>query len=71
MIQRGRGKDPRLVAERRRRGLKVREAREKLTTSDTGHRGCDVGLLRAYASTRIHSAVPATALIALVAALTR
>ncbi|MBU3889433.1 sensor histidine kinase [Methylosinus sporium] len=71
MIERGRGKDPRALAERRRRSAKVRQARERLTSSDTGHRGCDVGLLRAYASARIHSAVPATALIAMVAALTR
>ena len=69
MIERGRSPDGR--SQRRRRGVKVREAREKLTTSDTGHRGCDVGLLRAYASARLHSAVPASALIAMVAALTR
>jgi two-component system cell cycle sensor histidine kinase PleC len=71
MIERGRSGDPRAASERRRRSMKVREARERLTTSDTGHRGCDVGLLRAYASARLHSAVPATALIAMVAGLTR
>jgi two-component system cell cycle sensor histidine kinase PleC len=71
MIERGRGQDPLASSQRRKRGVKVQEAREKLTTSDTGHRGCDVGLLRAYASARLHSAGPASALIAMVAALTR
>jgi two-component system cell cycle sensor histidine kinase PleC len=71
MIERGRGQDPRASSQRRKRGVKVQEAREKLTTSDTGHRGCDVGLLRAYASARLHSAGPASALIAMVAGLTR
>lgn len=70
MIERGRGLDPRAATGRRKRGAKVQEARERLTTSDTGHRGCDVGLLRAYATTRVNSAVSATALILTVALLT-
>jgi two-component system cell cycle sensor histidine kinase PleC len=52
MIERGRGGDPRLVAERRRLSLKVREAREKLTSSGSGHRTFDVELLRLYAARR-------------------
>jgi two-component system cell cycle sensor histidine kinase PleC len=52
MIERGRGGDPRLVAERRRLSLKVREAREKLTSSGSGHRTFDVELLRLYAERR-------------------
>ncbi|PWB81899.1 MAG: two-component sensor histidine kinase [Methylocystaceae bacterium] len=70
MIERGRGHDPRAASERRKRGAKVRQAREKLTTSDTGHRGCDVGLLRAYAAARVGSALSATTLILTVALLT-
>ena len=66
MIERGRGSDPRSAAARRKRGAKVQQARERLTTSDTGHRGCDLELLRAYASTRLDSALSATALIVVV-----
>ncbi|MCX7899913.1 MAG: sensor histidine kinase, partial [Methylocystis sp.] len=63
MIERGRGLDPQTAMQRRRMGAKVRAARERLTTSDTGHRGCDLELLRAYADTRVQSAVSASALI--------
>jgi two-component system cell cycle sensor histidine kinase PleC len=63
MIERGRGADPRSAAARRKRGAQMQEARERLTTSDTGHRGCDLELLRAYASTRLGSALSAAALI--------
>ncbi|WP_158810207.1 HAMP domain-containing sensor histidine kinase [Beijerinckia sp. L45] len=52
MIERGRGGDPRLAAERRRLAMKVREAREKLTSSGSGHRTFDVELLRLYAERR-------------------
>jgi two-component system cell cycle sensor histidine kinase PleC len=52
MIERGRGGDPRLIAERRRLSLKVREAREKLTSSGSGHRTFDLELLRLYAARR-------------------
>ena len=69
MIERGRGLDPRAATARRKRGAKVKEAREKLTTSDTGSRGCDVELLRAYASTRVGSALSALAMILVVTAL--
>ena len=64
MIERGRGRDPKAAAERRKRGAKVQRARERLTTSDTGHRGCDLALLRAYASARKDSALSGAALIA-------
>ena len=52
MIERGRGADPRVAAERRRIALKVREAREKLTSSGTGLRAFDLELLRLYAERR-------------------
>lgn len=42
MIERGRGTDPRVATERRRLAAKVREAREKLTSSGSGHRAFDV-----------------------------
>lgn len=63
MIERGRGLDPQTATQKRRLGAKVRQARERLTTSDTGHRGCDLELLRAYAETRTDSAISAIALI--------
>jgi two-component system cell cycle sensor histidine kinase PleC len=66
MIERGRGLDPQAAAQRRRLSAKVRQARERLTTSDTGHRGCDLELLRAYAGARMNSAVSAIALILMV-----
>lgn len=65
MIERGRGADPETATTRRRLLAKVRQARERLTTSDTGHRGCDLELLRAYAETRIDSAISAVSLIAM------
>ena len=64
MIERGRGRlDPQTATQKRRMGARVKQARERLTTSDTGHRGTDLELLRAYAETRVNSAVSATALI--------
>lgn len=63
MIERGRGLDPQTATQKRRLGARVREARERLTTSDTGYRGADLELLRAYAETRVNSAVSAVALI--------
>ncbi len=63
MIERGRGLDPQAATKRRRQGARVRQARERLTTSDTGHRGCDLELLRAYADTRVQSALSSTCLI--------
>ncbi len=52
MIERGRGADPRIVADRRRVALQVREAREKLTSASCGHRAYDLELLRLYAVRR-------------------
>jgi two-component system cell cycle sensor histidine kinase PleC len=63
MIERGRGLDPQTATQKRRLGARVRQARERLTTSDTGHRGTDLQLLRAYAETRVNSAVSAVSLI--------
>ncbi len=51
-IERGRGLDRQTATRKRRMGARLREARERLTTSDTGRRGADLELLRAYAETR-------------------
>jgi two-component system, cell cycle sensor histidine kinase PleC len=66
MIERGRGLDPKAAVERRRRATRLRRARERLTTSDTGDRGCDVELLLAYSEARMNSAISSFALILLV-----
>jgi two-component system cell cycle sensor histidine kinase PleC len=63
MIERGRGLDPRTATRKRRLGARVREARERLTTSDTGRRCADIELLRAYMDTRCRSAPVAVLLI--------
>ncbi|HMK89859.1 MAG TPA: HAMP domain-containing sensor histidine kinase [Methylocystis sp.] len=63
MIERGRGLDPKTSASRRRRAAKVQSARERLTTSDTGHRDCDVALLRAYSAARVNMSPASFALI--------
>ncbi|QGM45541.1 sensor histidine kinase [Methylocystis heyeri] len=68
MIERGRGVDPEIAAERRKRGSKVQSARERLTSSDTGHRGCDLALLRSYCAARESAILPAASLILMVAA---
>jgi two-component system cell cycle sensor histidine kinase PleC len=65
MIERGRGLDPQTATQKRRLGARVRAARERLTTSDTGHRGTDLELLRAYAEARVGSSAMAVALILL------
>ena len=65
MIERGRGLSPRVAAERRRTALKVREAREKLTSSGSGHRAFDLQLLRLYAVRR-KAAAPGLVLLSLV-----
>ena len=49
-----RGDGPQTVAQKHRLGARVRAAREKLTTSDTGNRTCDLGLMDVYAKTRIN-----------------
>jgi two-component system, cell cycle sensor histidine kinase PleC len=64
MIERGRGLDPKVSAGRRKRAAKVQSARERLTTSDTGHRECDLALLRAYSAARVNSSMAGIALIA-------
>ena len=56
MIERGRGGDPTVAADRRRRARHVRDAREKLTSSSGGHRAFDLELLRLYANRRKASA---------------
>ena len=56
MIERGRGGDPTVAADRRRRARQVRDAREKLTSSSSGHRAFDLELLRLYANRREASA---------------
>jgi two-component system, cell cycle sensor histidine kinase PleC len=69
MIERGRGHDPQAASRRRRLASQMRAARERLTTSDTGLRGADVELLRAYAAMRVNAVVGASALILLAALL--
>lgn len=69
-LERRRGRDPRAIYRGRERGVEVRESREKLAMSEVGHRGCDVGLLRAYAAARLGSIRPASALVLTVALLT-
>ena len=65
MIERGRGGDPKLAAERRRIALKVREAREKLTSSGSGHRSFDLELLTLFAKGR-RASLPAMIGLALI-----
>jgi two-component system cell cycle sensor histidine kinase PleC len=67
MIERGRGVDPKIAAERRRLSAKVREAREKLTSAGSGHRTFDVELLQLFAKGR-QSSTFGLALFAVVAA---
>jgi len=67
MIERGRGVDPKIAAERRRLNAKVREAREKLTSAGSGQRAFDVELLQLFAKGR-QSSTFGLALFALVAA---
>src|SRR5580693_7104298 len=55
MIVRGRGADPKAVAQRRRLAARVREAREKLTSAGSGHRSFDVELLQLFAKGRRRS----------------
>ena len=52
MIERGRGSDDDRSVQRRRTASKLREAREKLTSSGSGNHAFDVELLRLYASGR-------------------
>ena len=64
MIERGHGPDPRTTARRRKLSFKVRETREKLTSSGSGSRVFDVELLRLYAHGLIGS-LPALIMLAL------
>src|SRR5665213_3608813 len=68
MIERGRGVDPKIAAQKRRIASKVRETREKLTSSGTGLRAFDIELLRIFAQAR-KSAAPAMVGLALVVGL--
>ena len=52
MIERGRRADPVVSAKRRRIAHDVRETRERLTSSGSGHRAFDVELLKIYAESR-------------------
>jgi len=52
MIERGRGPDPRTAARKRAFSNRLRDTREKLTSSGSGLRGFDIELLRQYAQTR-------------------
>ena len=67
MIERGRTGDPVAVAERRRRALHMRQAREKLTSSGSGQRTFDVELLRIFAE-RHRAAAPVAGVLTLAAA---
>ncbi len=62
MIERGRGNDPRAIALRRQSASRLRDAREKLTSSGSGHRAFDVELLDEFARARQISAPAALAL---------
>lgn len=64
MIERGRGGDPKITAERRRAFRHVRAAREKLTSAAGGYRAFDIELLRLYAERR-KAAAPAGAIVAI------
>ncbi|HLH12234.1 MAG TPA: HAMP domain-containing sensor histidine kinase [Methylovirgula sp.] len=66
MIERGRGVDPKIAAERRRLSAKVREAREKLTSAGSGYRTFDVELLQLFARARQSSTI-SLAIVAIVA----
>lgn len=52
-IGRNQDAEPQHATHKRRLGAWVRAARERLTSSDTGHRGYDLGLLSVYAEARI------------------
>ncbi|MBV8848861.1 MAG: HAMP domain-containing histidine kinase [Methylobacteriaceae bacterium] len=66
MIARGRGADPDSAAQRRRLAFRVREVREKLTSSGTGQRAFDVELLHLFALARRSVAVPTLGLVVVV-----
>jgi two-component system, cell cycle sensor histidine kinase PleC len=61
--------DPAAAAHRRRLALKVRDAREKLTSAGSGYRAFDVELVRLAAKSRM-STTPVVAAIALIVSAT-
>ena len=63
MIERGRGLDPRVAAQRRQLNARMRETRAKLTSDGTGNPIFDHELLRLYAQS-LTGASPAMALLA-------
>ena len=65
MIERGRGPDPRAVAQRRRLTARLRAAREKLASSGVGTRAFATHLLRQFAQARKMTASLSLALAAL------
>ena len=67
MIERHRDGDSVAATERRRSAFRMRQAREKLTSSGSGHRTFDVELLRVFAE-RQRASSPAAAAVALAAA---
>ncbi len=67
MIEQGRTGDPAAAAHRRRLSVRMREVREKLTSSGSGTRTFDVELLRMFAE-RHRSATPAMVALAFVVA---
>ena len=69
MIERGRGADLQSSAQRRGVAARVRDAREKLTSSGSGHRAFDVELLNEYAHSRLVSAPATVGLSVVVAAI--
>jgi two-component system cell cycle sensor histidine kinase PleC len=67
MIERGRGLDPEVAAHKRRIAARVKETRERLTSSGTGHRASDLELLRLFAQSRM-AALPALSLLGIIVA---
>jgi two-component system cell cycle sensor histidine kinase PleC len=64
MIERGRGQDPTVMSGRRKMSVRVRHAREKLTSDGAGRRIFDVELMRLYAQSH-RGALPALIILAL------
>ncbi|MDF2120376.1 ATP-binding protein [Roseiarcaceae bacterium H3SJ34-1] len=67
MIERGRGLDPRTAQQRREIASKIRETRERITSSGSGHRAFDLELMRQFAQSR-KAAIPAMMGLAIVIA---
>src|ERR1700744_6440113 len=67
MIGRGGGGARESAARRRRLAVRVREVREKLTSSGTGHRAFDVELLHLFAVGRRNATAPTLGLAMVVA----